>query len=233
MTRAGIERRDRLLAVHLGTPHRVLSWAVARGGLVEADTVAWLQVTDDELRPPVEPERLLAERLAAASLARAVGLMTSAALEAYRDVVRAADGIEVRCVATVGLDNALRAGDPTTAVPVQRAGTINVLCVLPFPVEDQTLVEALALAAEARTVAVLDGGILSRASGLPATGTGTDCLVVAAPSGVPRARWAGKHTALGHLVGAAVADAVGAGVHAWLARRRRAAEATTPAGGER
>jgi len=216
-----VVRCDRLLVVHLGSPHRVLSWAVSGGGLGSAETVAWLQVTDDELRPPVDPGRLLDERLARAELPGAVGLMTSATLDGYTESVCDAEGARVRCVATVGLDNALRAGDPPGpwSGDAPHAGTINVLCQLSFAVHDHALVETLALVAEARTLAVLEEGVRSRRSGSPATGTGTDCIVVAAPSGTPRARWAGKHTLLGHLVGTAVDDAVRAGVRGWIERR--------------
>ena len=40
--------------------------------------------------------------------------------------------------------------------------------------------------------------------------------MVGAPCGVPITDYAGKHTALGHLVGVTVAEAVGWGVAAWL-----------------
>jgi adenosylcobinamide amidohydrolase len=123
----------------------------------------------------------------------------------------------VRTVATVGLDNARRAGD-RWAVAGPAAGTINVASRASLPVSDAALLEMLALAAEARAMAVLEAGVRSRRSGLPATGTGTDCIVVAAPCGDPVTGYAGKHTALGHLVGATVAQAVSRGTQAWLAR---------------
>ena len=74
--------------------------------------------------------------------------------------------------------------------------------------------EALALAAEARTLAVREAGIASTRTGLPASGTGTDCIVIAAPD-APHdqcAAYAGKHTALGHVIGAAVHDATRLGI---------------------
>ena len=209
----------RFLLIDLGAPHRMLSWAVLRGGLVEGRTVAWCHVADDELAPPVDPQSFLEARLREAGCADAVGLMTGAALDAYVELERAAAGVEVRCVATVGLENALRAGDPVGvdgAAP--HAGTINVLCRASVPLRDEALLEALALAAEARTLAVLEAGIRSRQSGRPASGTGTDCLVVAAPCGAAKVEYAGKHTVVGHLIGAAVGDAVAEGVRAWLAR---------------
>jgi adenosylcobinamide amidohydrolase len=230
------QREARLLCARLGPRHRVLSHAVLRPGLVEAERVVWCQVRDDELAPPVDPARHLHDRLSAAGLADAVGLLTGADLGEFVDVTRAIPGLAVRVVATVGLDNARRAGDrwdvPPSVTGADRtpsgpgsldgtpppAGTINVLACASLPLSDGALIEMLAIAAEARAMAVLEGDVVSRRSGRPATGTGTDCTVVAAPCGTPGLQYAGKHTALGHLVGAAVAEAVGRGVGRWLER---------------
>lgn len=229
-------REARLLCARLGPRHRVLSHAVLRPGLVEAERVAWCQVRDDELAPPVDPARHLHDRLASAGIVDAVGLLTGADLGEFVDVRRAVAGLVVRVVATVGLDNARRAGDhwdvppPVTGAdrmppgsgaadqPPPRPGTINVLACASLPLSDGALIEMLAIAVEARAMAVLEGDVVSRRSGRPATGTGTDCTVVAAPCGTPVHQYAGKHTALGHLVGAAVAEAVGRGVDRWLER---------------
>lgn len=212
-----VRRDGRLLCARLARVHRILSHAVLRPGLVEADAVVWCQVRDEDLAPPVDPARLLTDRLVEAGLPDAVGLLTSAELAGFVDVERSAGSLSVRTVATVGLDNARRAGDDWDVAP-PAVGTINVLVRASVPVTDAALVEMLAVAAEARAMAVLEGGVASRRSGRPATGTGTDCTVVAAPSGDPVTEYAGKHTALGHLVGRTVAEAVGRGVADWLDR---------------
>lgn len=221
----------RLLLVRLGAPHAVLSSAIVNGGSRTAREVAWVEVRDDELRPPADPVRLTRERLAAAEVPRAVGLLTSRALTRHVVSEREADGVRARCVATVGLGNVLRAGDPPGPAP--RAGTINVLCQVSAPLTEEGLIEALAIAVEARTLAVLDARIASRRSELPATGTGTDCTVVAAPvraEGGVAAAYAGKHTALGHVIGAAVHDAVARGAAEWLAEQALAARAVADGG---
>ncbi|MEW6269245.1 MAG: adenosylcobinamide amidohydrolase [Thermodesulfobacteriota bacterium] len=211
-----VARRGRFLIADLGVPHRLVSWAIVRGGQVEGRTVAWCHVDDRELAPPVDARTFLEARLAEAGLEEAVGLMTGASLDAYVDVTRARGEAFVRCLATVGLENALRAGDEPGAGA--HPGTINLLCQLSSLASDEALLEALALAAEARALTVLEAGIRSRQSGRAASGTGTDCIVIAAPIGGPAAGYAGKHTVLGHLVGAAVAEAVDRGVRSWLAR---------------
>jgi adenosylcobinamide amidohydrolase len=220
-----LEPEQRVLRARFAQPQRVLSWAIAGGGMRRASQVVWLEVDDHELRPPVEARSYVRARLRAAHALDAVALLTSRRLRAYVDErveYRSAGRdpvLSARCVATVGLGNALRAGD--SPGPSARIGTINVLCALSVPLSAEAMLEALALAAEARTLAVREACVPSRRSGLPASGTGTDCIAIAAPVhglGGP-ARYAGKHTAVGHLVGASVQSAVERGVEQWLLER--------------
>jgi adenosyl cobinamide kinase/adenosyl cobinamide phosphate guanylyltransferase/adenosylcobinamide amidohydrolase len=182
--------------------------------------VVWHQVRNDELTLDVEPRELLRQRLDGGH--EAVALLTSAPLDGYIDVVRRDGDCWVRCVATVGLSNALRVGDRPGGLAV---GTINIACLLSEPVREEALVEASALVTEAKTAAMVEHRVASRRSGEVATGTGTDCVVVAAPTvdggvdgGAAAAAYVGKHTQLGSLLGAAVYEAVATGIRRWLAR---------------
>lgn len=206
------------LVVRFDKPHLVASWAIVGGGLGGADAVAWRQVDETQLRPPVDAAQWLRERMSEEGLLRAVGLLTSRDLDAWVDATTAAADVTARCVATVGLGNALRAGDPPG--PWARIGTINALVCVDLALSQSALIEGLAIATEAKTAAILESGVRSRRTGLPATGTGTDCLVVAAPVATSRgAPYAGKHTEIGAAIGAAVFDAVSLGVHGWLRDR--------------
>lgn len=211
---SGPRLRGRDLVIHLGGPHAALSWALAGGGRTTASEVVICEVRDDELRPPVDAAAYLRARLAALALPHAVGLLTSRAVDRHAVAEVARGRARARCVATVGLGNALRAGDPPG--PTGRIGTINLVCQLSVPLSTAALVEALAIAVEARTAAVLEAGVPSRRTGAPATGTGTDCVVIAAPERAGGAPYAGKHTLVGHLVGAATFEAVRRGVARWL-----------------
>ena len=213
--------RERWLVVTYAATVRACSWAIVGGGLVDARHVAWLEVRDDDLRPPVDARALLADGLRAEGIAGAVGLMTSRRVASYSDVSTASRGVLARCIATVGLGNALRAGDP--AGVAGRIGTINVLVHVDAPLSDAALLEASAIATEAKAAVVLEAGTLSRRSGRRATGTGTDCTVVtsARTSSTSHARYAGKHTAVGAAIGTAVEGAVGEGVARWLAEVAR------------
>ena len=72
--------------------------------------------------------------------------------------------------------------------------------------------EALSIAVQARTAAVMEVG-LHLDTGL-ATGTGTDCAALACDPG--EGRYAGLHTALGEAIGAATRQAVAAAAADWI-----------------
>jgi adenosylcobinamide amidohydrolase len=211
-----LERSGRWLRARFGAPHRTLGWTIVGGGSRVAAGVSWLEVTGEELAPPVDPRRFVAERLAGEGREEEPVLVTGCSLDEHVVAGWTAGAASATCVATVGLGNALRIGDPPVAAP--KVGTINLLCVASRPLDDLALLEALTIAVEARTAAVVEAGVRSRASGLVATGTGTDCVVVAAPLGERAEAYAGKHTELGAAIGGAVADAVARGVRAWRQR---------------
>ncbi|HEX2229340.1 MAG TPA: adenosylcobinamide amidohydrolase, partial [Candidatus Binatia bacterium] len=71
--------------------------------------------------------------------------------------------------------------------------------------------EAIQIATEGRVRALYEAGIKSSASNLIASGTGTDCIAVVSLGG-QRARYCGKHTRLGELIGMATYNAVRIGI---------------------
>jgi adenosylcobinamide amidohydrolase len=208
------------LIVDLGAVHEVASWAIVNSGRRRARQVAWLRVNNADLPPDVDPRRLLAERLAERGMSDAVGLLTSGLIENYAEARASRDDIAAHAIATVGLSNALRIGDPPGQGPV--AGTINIVCWISASLSEEAALEALSLVAEARTAAVAESQVPSRRTHASATGTGTDCVVLAWPptSGRP-ADYAGKHTAIGHVIGATVLESVRAGIATWRAAQRR------------
>lgn len=231
--RFSITCADRWLIASFSAPVRACSWAIVGGGIVETAHVAWLEVQDDELGPAVDPLVFVGTKLRARGLAGAVGLLTGRRLSAHLDLGVERDGVRARCVATVGLGNALAAGDPAGVAPP--VGTINLLVHVDVPLSDQALIETSAIATEAKCAAVIGAGVRSRSTGRPATGTGTDCIVVACRAlgsgGAPSESYAGKHTAIGAAVGAVVTAAVARGIAEWLAER--AAEGSAEGGGVR
>jgi adenosylcobinamide amidohydrolase len=184
--------------------YRTLGWAPLGGGYARTRLISNHQVDKNDRRATEAPRAFLRRQIRALesdadSAAGAVAMMTGAQVgnAAYVCVRRGALAVAAWC--TAGCSNALRAGDRATVADT-RPGTINLIVAISQPLGDAALAEAIQIATEARVLAVQQAGIISTRSGLPATGTGTDCIVIAAPAG-PRAHpWCGKHTLLGELI---------------------------------
>ncbi len=203
------------LIADLGEACRVLSFAPWRPGFQNTQRIVWREVRNADLTPDLDAEAWYAAELARNGQQDAVGLLTSRDIGRHFLREAVVEGQRACCLATVGLGNAERIGSRLGRVLVDW-GTINVAVRIGAPLSDCALLEALSLSAEARTAAVLSVG-LATPMGL-ATGTGTDCIAVAAPPG--HAAYAGKHTALGEAIGHAVFQAVQAGAADWMAENK-------------
>lgn len=206
------------LVARFDRPQRMLSWAMARPGFQTADQVAWLEVEDRDLPIGGDPAELLAARLRGEGLADAVGMMTSRDVRRRRLAEAISGEVSALCLATVGLGNAARVGAPSPP-RVEGWGTVNLLVACSTPLTDAALVEALSIAVEARTAAIMATGRC--VDNAPATGTGTDCVVIAAPNGARPAPFAGLHTDIGVAIGGAVYDAVKSGGCDWMTHAGR------------
>ena len=207
------------LDCRLPRPMRVLSWAPVNPGYHITDRILWREVRNADLTPDFDAIGWFADQIAARAPG-AVGLLTSRDIGTFVQATAEVDGIRAHAIATVGLTNAESVG---TRLPYHPAeyGTINVAVAVDAALTEAAQLEALSVAVQARTAAVITGGI-TLATGL-ATGTGTDCLALACDPG--DTSFAGLHTALGEVVGAATRTAVAAGVASWqawfLAEKRR------------
>lgn len=205
-----------LLFVQFDIDQTLLSWSLTRPGFRSGRRVAWLEVRNSDLAPQVDPYEFLDARMAAAGLADAVALMTSRDVRRHHLAQAIVDGAIATCLATVGLSNSLRVGHRSPAAPV-RAGTINILVHVSQTLSQAAMIETLSVATQARTAALLD--LDYRPEGLAITGTGTDCIVVAAPARGEPAAFAGLHTAIGEAVGTCVTEAIREGGQVWLRER--------------
>lgn len=203
----------KLLQIGFSQECRTASWAIHGGGIKTADGVAWMQVCNDDIRPPVDPRHLLQQTLEDHQLHRHVGLMTSAMIANATHVEQSFGPLHVSCTATVGLGNSMRAGDNPS--PSGRIGTINMAIESNVAMSDEALLEGLALMTEAKTVAMMEARIKSYLTGAWASGTGTDCAVIAAPVRGHQEVYCGKHTKLGHLIGHCTYEAVRQGIDIW------------------
>lgn len=203
------------LAVRFAAEQAVLSWSLTRPGFTRAQAVAWLQVSDADLPVDVDPVVLLRDRLADAGFGDAVQFMTSRDVKKHHQARHSIGDVTAFCLATVGLANAGRVGEGS--VHSGTAGTINLVAHVDQPLDEAGMVEALSIAVQARTAAIMDLGWT--VNGTIVTGTGTDCVALACPAaGVP-ARYAGLHTDIGAAIGGAVYRAVQSGGMEWVAEK--------------
>lgn len=195
----------------LGEEMRVLSWAISRPGLVRARRILWREVRNADLPADLDVYDWLEGELAARDASDAVCFLTSRDVRAVTQARACVGQASALAVATTGLSNAERVG---TRFPRDPSvwGTINVAVQLNIGLTEPALLEAISIATQARTAAVMQIGLH-----LPtgqATGTGTDCIAIAAPDGAEP--YAGLHTEIGHVIGKAVYDAVLQGAQDWM-----------------
>lgn len=212
-------RLDRdALVLSFSTPTRVLSWALLNGGFCRADHLVNHHVAGNDARFCAAPEHRLEQATAKLDPdGKIVAMATAVEMKTLIQMRESTNDTEVTCFATVGCTNALSIGDPTSAAAEQtvlpQLHTINMIVTIAPGLSDEALVEAIQIATEGRVRALYEAGIRSSISGLVATGTGTDCIAVAS-LGLERARYCGKHTRLGELIGRATYLAVRQGISA-------------------
>ena len=179
--RPKVRLEEGTLVVQFPRSAQVLSWAPLGGGMTQA--THWL---NHQVEPSYKlrsdfpsPSKTLTQIAKKLGLAPSVvGQMTSGDIRKFKKAFYSRKGWTVFAVATVGYSNAVRVGE-RAGHDSTRVGTINLLVWVSKPVALPTLLEILQIAVEARTLAVLDQKVKSRATGKPATGTGTDCIAIA------------------------------------------------------
>lgn len=197
-------------------PQEMLTWSLTHPGRHVARRVAWIEVKNKDLCEGTDPVTLVREKLAAADLTDAVALMTSRNIRRHHAAQSVVEEETATCLTTVGLSNGERVGT-RIADPVPLPGTVNTLVHIARPLSDAAALETLSVATQARTTAIMDARV--ERAGRTITGTGTDCIVIAAPQGADedRAPFAGLHTPLGEAVGHAVYHATREGIETWKA----------------
>ncbi|MBT9383431.1 adenosylcobinamide amidohydrolase [Pseudooceanicola sp. CBS1P-1] len=189
---------------------QVLSWAPWRPGLVPASRILWREVRNADLPPHLDATDWLERQLVARDASDAVCFLTARDVSAHHRAEAQVEGVHVTAVATLGLSNAERIGTRRPVIP-RSWGTINLAVKCALPLAPAALIEALSIATQARTTALLEAQLPLETG--PATGTGTDCIAIAAPEG--SALHAGLHTPLGEAIGRAVLAVISAGVQDW------------------
>jgi adenosylcobinamide amidohydrolase len=230
--------RPALVWSGLGRPWRSVSSGLVGGGLGQRSWWLNAQVDKEYFHP--DPVVHCAEIAAQLGLCPALspdsgfpgpdggltGRDDGVAMLTAADVNRWTSGSDggVEVVATVGL------GLPVPAAAsleqqqreAYRPGTINILVVVPVPLGDAALVNAVVTATEAKTQALVDAGV-------PGTGTSSDaiCIVCPAPPEAPFLggqdyaeveAYGGPRSTWGSRLARAVHAAVAQGTRDWIER---------------
>jgi adenosylcobinamide hydrolase len=182
-------------------PLRCVSSAPLGGGLGPRHWVLNVQVASDYGRlDPADHLRRIAGTLGLAG--PGVGLLTAADVRRWQRTVDAGVCVD----ATVGVTHptwaaAADVADVVGEVAARAPGTINIVATVPVALSDAALVNAVATVTEAKTQALWDAGIA-------ATGTASDAVSVACPSGPPASDFGGPRSVWGARLARAVHRAV-------------------------
>ena len=177
-----------------------------------------------------------------------IGLLTAASMKTFSKASRSYQGIDVDVVVTSGLSNSRAAGaeadyfvlcenegsgessddggadgDQRSGANPIKPGTINTVVITNATLTPAALVEAYAIAIEAKCRACANHSVTcAKSPSELAQGTGTDCCVLIAASETVagagansnprRVKHAGKHTLFAEMVGQAVEEATSASI---------------------
>ena len=228
-----IHREDKIIYAKFVRPHMVLSTCRAAGGFQDGLSHVYNhqgceptghshRFSSSAWRDPKTFRKGVCERYdlppeGCATMGTAANMNNAFfAKETFRD-------LEVIAVCTGGVEtNAGRAGDPASYYETAESfemvkkdeekpgpGTINTMIFIGKPLTPGAMARTIMTATEAKTAALQELAVNSRYSDGPATGTGTDQIVVAClQSDEIPLTGAGKHSKLGELIGKSVLAAV-------------------------
>jgi len=213
---------DHTLVIPFTSSRRVISSAVHSGGIVQAHGVLNHQVFDCHATTPdrsreKDPSRYLGELAKRLGVhGRCVGLMTAVDMRCLILQRVEAEGLWIEGFFTVGVTNAVRAGEPIAADPPgnpkSKIGTINIILVTNARLSSAAMVCAVGVATESKTAMLFSEDIKSMSGTHMATGTGTDVVAIVSGQG-PFCRFSGTHTKMGELIGLVVSEGVKEGLY--------------------
>ena len=187
---------DHSMICSFPSPRLVLSTSLYNGGYLMADAVfnhRLTEIVNSEKELPggnMENYLALVAKDRGLPSASSTGLLTSAKMDCRGYSVIGFKGTVVEIVATAGVDeNAVRAGDAACYYeddgdyqPIETSppgGTINILAFTNISLPRGAMAKALLGITEAKTAALQELAVMSPLTLNPATGTGTDGMILA------------------------------------------------------
>lgn len=203
------------------SPRLVLSTSLYNGGYLLADAIFNHRLNifvDSEADLPggsMENYLALAANEQGLDNASSTGLLTSARMHCRGYSTVKFKDITVEIIATAGTDkNAVRAGDQASYYEdngnyCEIGGTINILAFTNIDIPTGAMAKALITITEAKTATLQELAIISPLTQNPATGTGTDGIILACnPKSSITCKDTGTQSKLGELFCVAVKTAV-------------------------
>ncbi|MCL6457528.1 MAG: adenosylcobinamide amidohydrolase [Gorillibacterium sp.] len=133
-----------------------------------------------------------------------IGLQTAAVIAGGSVFEEEGDCFRLVVCTTSGTGNAARAGFGREVYSAYQAGTINIVMLIDGRMTFPAMINAIITATEAKAAALQDLGIADAASGLLATGTTTDAVVIAVSQSMDYQQthaYAGTATTIGDAIG--------------------------------
>lgn len=133
-----------------------------------------------------------------------VGMMTAVNLKDMSIVQAEYEGVKILAVITAGVGNAVDITEKAVVDASFQIGTVNIMVFIDAHLTDGALVNAVQSATEAKTKAFIDLHIKDAVTGTFATGTSTDCILIAATQRGEPTPYAGSGTVIGKGIGLTV-----------------------------
>ncbi|MCS6774112.1 MAG: adenosylcobinamide amidohydrolase, partial [Anaerolineae bacterium] len=145
-----------------------------------------------------------------------IGLLTAAELEDAALCVEQTDQAVVAALVTLGISLPTAAGREVGVLAEigQRPGTINTIVLVDAVLSPAAQVNAVITATEAKSLVLAEHDVRTR-DGYLASGTPTDCVVIACTGRGTRFEFGGPISPVGALVGRVVRTATERALHAW------------------
>ena len=216
--------QDHTLVVSFSEKRKMVSSAVYGGGVQHAQHILNHQVkvpleplNGDDIQKWEDPSRYLGKLSQRLGLVGPiVGLMTAVDLTQLVLCRQEFQGLWVEGFFTVGVTNAVKAGDPvcdySDSLLHSIPGTINIILVTNARIRTSAMVGAIGVATESKTAMLHDMNVRNLSGQKLATGTGTDAMAIVSGLGRPLLRYSGTHTKFGELVGQVVSHGVAEGL---------------------
>ncbi|MDD4588125.1 MAG: adenosylcobinamide amidohydrolase [Heliobacteriaceae bacterium] len=140
--------------------------------------------------------------VAAAGAGSWVALMTAARVADVAGVSLYTSDLAVTVLVTAGVNNACAAGITPVCSPtaVGLPGTINIMAFSSLALTPGALINAVQTVTEAKTRVLRELKVTCPLTGMPATGTNTDAVLIGARYGRPGYPYAGPGTVIGYLL---------------------------------